>query len=724
MDTGGFAAIATVAQWLRCAHSGTALSADERAVTSAWEEPAGRPGSDASAGPAGLAVGPGRTALHAVPEEGRIVRLPWRPEGRLTAPRAEGGLGDGPFEDLLEVTPAPGTPSGEFAMAPGAARRQMRAVSLAMDAYDRMTVLDATDGSVLVIDLADRRTVRRFRPPGTPVDLAPHEGGVLIACAEPDAPLWRLNAWDAGPRPFPVPAGPREALPAGAVPSRVAVGPGSEVWLLWRDTDGDGWAVPVADERTSRAIGPVPSARDLELDGTSAVIVASGPGADLRRFAFLGTGRTTEQPLRAPGYDGRGLTRTPDGRIGYWNGKGVRIAFAAPARYRTAGRIDTFALDSGVHGQRWGRLFVDACLPPGTSLAVGCLTADALPTDEGVATLSRTPPANVEPDLPASPPGPPLAPFDSAELLFEGEGAEFGSLYRRGPREVPWTRRSATDRYATYETVVNAPPGRYLWLRLRLTGTPTVAPRVRALRVERSGHGLLDRLPDLYSAEPRAAAFLDRYLALLGGPLADLDARAAERHLVLDPAAAPAELLPWLASLVGLTLDGRWPEVARRTLLAEAVELFRARGTVAGLTRMLEIYLGVRPTLVERFRFRGLGAAAGAGAFATEGSFDAHAHRFSVVVPGTLSEEQLETVRHLVDVHRPAHTLVEVCTADRGARVGVGWHLGLTSVVGRDSGFRQLAVGGALGPGAVLGRPTGGTAVGEGRIGADLRVAP
>ncbi|MEU7106358.1 phage tail protein [Streptomyces sp. NPDC046215] len=730
MDPARSAAIAVEAQWLRCAHVGTALVADDRTVTLAWEKPAVTPGVTPPPGggpkPAGLAFGPGHAAYHAVPEEGRIVRTRWAPGGLLAPGRAGARHRAAPAEDLLETGSVPGPPTGTFAPAPGAPRRCVRAVAMAVDPDGRLIVLDGTDGSVSVLDPAARRLVRRVASgvPGTPVDLAGHSGGPLIACREPDAALWQAGPVGP-PRPFPAPAGPRAALPPGTVPARVAVGPGDEVWLLRRGPAGEGWAVPVADPRTRHPLGPFPGATDLELDGAAAVVVAGPAGADLRRFTFGDGGSAEERPLRAPRYDGRGLARTPDGRIGYWGGTGPRTAFGAPVRYRTAGRVDTFALDSGVYRQRWGRLFVDACLPPGTSLSVGFLTSDDLPADVGGEPLPHTLPANVDPDSVALPPGPPLAPADEAERLYGRDTATgAGGLYRRGAPEVPWARRAAGDPFVTYESPVHAPPGRYLWLRLHLTGTSKTAPRIRALRVEGTGHRLLERLPGVYSAEPRAAAFLDRFLALATGVLTDLDARAAGRELVLDPAAAPPEFLPWLASLVGLTLDERWPEPARRTLLAEAVELFRSRGTPAGLSRMLAIYLGAEPVLVERFRFRGLGDARGPQFVAPGGAFADYAHRFSVVVPGTLSDEQRACVRHILDLHRPAHTLAEVCTADGGARLGVGCHLELTSVIGSSSGFRRLAVGGVLGGHAVLGEPAGGLTVGGSRVGGNPEARP
>jgi phage tail-like protein len=496
----------------------------------------------------------------------------------------------------------------------------------------------------------------------------------------------------------------------------VACGPHGETWLLWRDVAGAGWAQPVADPRTDRVRGPFTGATDLDLDGAGDLVVAGPAGTDLRRFA-LGAD-TEDTPLRAGRYDGRGIARTPTGRIGYWSARprGPREAFPAPVVHGTEGTVQTFVLDAGAYRQRWGRIYVDACLPSGTGLSVASHTADDLPAEEGLPSVPPAAPANTRvPDRP----GPPLPATDAFELADEIP------VYRRGDSEVPWHRH--TDELVTYEAPVNAPPGRYLWLRWRLTGTRRAAPRIRAVRVEVDGHRLTDRLPRVYTEDAGSAAFLDRYLAVLDGPLAGMTRHADARHVLVDPAAAPPELLPWLASLVGLTLDERWPEPARRTMIAEAVPLFRRRGTVGALVRMLEIYLGVAPVLVERFRFRGTGPTGLldlTGAAAAPAAEDRYAHRFSVVVPRWLTAEQNDVVGHLLDLHRPAHTLVEVCTAGTGMRVGLGLHLELTSVVGRTGAFGRYAVGGAPGPATVLGQPSATVKVGAGRLGYDTRVQP
>jgi phage tail-like protein len=116
------------------------------------------------------------------------------------------------------------------------------------------------------------------------------------------------------------------------------------------------------------------------------------------------------------------------------------------------------------------------------------------------------------------------------------------------------------------------------------------------------------RLPRTLSRDPGAADFLHRYLSGMEGVLAELEARAALRHVLLDPCATPEDALPWLASFVGLLLDERWSVRAKRTAVAEAAWLFRYRGTVAGLRRFLEIGLESRVVLIEHFKLRGQGA--------------------------------------------------------------------------------------------------------------------
>jgi phage tail-like protein len=292
-------------------------------------------------------------------------------------------------------------------------------------------------------------------------------------------------------------------------------------------------------------------------------------------------------------------------------------------------------------------------------------------------------------------------------------------------------------------------------VKLELAGNTRATPAVRALRVELPSHELLRRLPRVLSREERAADFLRRYLAAPEGFFAGLDVLAATRHVLLDPCAAPEDALPWLAGFMGLVLDERWSTRARRIAIQEAAWLFRFRGTVPGLRRFLEIGIEAPVHLIEHFRLRGQGSALlgdtgeaftssvlGAGfriggqvgttelsaplegaegepAAALADSFATRAHRFTVIVSASLDRDRRGIAEWILELHRPAHTLYDICTVDSGMRAGVGLHIGLTSTVGPTGGFTALRLGSGaegayasvLGRGALLGRAGRGTRV-------------
>jgi phage tail-like protein len=495
---------------------------------------------------------------------------------------------------------------------------------------------------------------------------------------------------------------------------------------------------------------PVPGGTDVAFDGDGHIVIARGPGEDFLRLSIADGKVISTQPLGARGYDGRGITQTPSGRIAYWSVRGPRHALQKRLQYEREGSVTTFVLDSGQFQMVWGRLFLDACVPPGTRLLASYFTSDELP-GESEAEISESSPIDRFTDRSSIMPAPSLLPqLPNPDRPFH---------LRSSGREIPWTDRlvfqgshtPADERFKTYEAPIFAGPGRYLWVHIKLVGTSRRTPEIKRLRAEYPSHDLLRRLPRVFSRDLEVADFLRRFLASLDGFLNNVDGRAAHRSVLLHPCATPRELLPWLAGFVGLVLDERWPERTKRNLIAMAVPLFRRRGTVGGLKRFLELYTEVPVTLIEHFKLRGIGGAIlgeAEGAFTssvlgfgfrvggavdtdvpaplsgtTRNAFETHAHRFTVIIPATLSEEQVDVVRHIIDVHRPAHTVFDICTAGAGMRIGRGLHVGLSSVIGPTGGFESAQIDRmVLGWNAVLGRPGPATRIGAGRVGIDTEV--
>lgn len=766
-----FSLVGTHDQWLRASHERTALVGD--AVQLGWRTEAA--GTDPDPTPfaepgAGLAFDPHCRLYHSVPDEGRVERLRWSAQDPLRPSDAN----PAPV-DLIAAEASP--VRGDFVLtATPAALAGPR--GLAVDVDDRLFVAEAGAGRILVFDLWSERLLRAVDLGATPVDLAVC-GRTVYALAHGPSGLFALEAragLRAMPWPAPLGAGARLAMsPCGGLYLLEAAGTASA--RVWRYRGGEApEAVRFPTAVPGATTEHVPFATDLEFQPASAVpdlpgaanrpvlVVACRPGEDFRRF-LLESGAATElPPLKARGYDGLGIVSTPDGRIGFWTrrspgppaDRGVfRHAVAGRLRFERAGAVTTFRLDSGEFQTFWGRVFLDACIPRDTSIRVRCVATDEPPDEPPV---PRQPPTN----SPAPPPhpelSPPLPPVSVAQQLAAAARQE---LHRRETgRELPWVRRPADDPFETYETPVLAEAGRYLWVRLEFEGNTRTTPRLRAVRAERPTHDYLRRLPQVFSRDDAAASFLRRYLALFEGFLGELEGKADARHVLLDPRSAPPEILPWLAGFLGLTLDERMAraprpggrlEDVRPTLVSEAARLFRFRGTVAGLRRFLEIYLGVSPILIEKFRVRGLGGAllgdatgpvsnsvlgagfrvggavgqadAVASGASSEDAFRTHAHRFTVMIPARLSEEALAVVGQILEVHRPAHTLVDVCTVGSGMRVGRGLHVELTSIIGRTGGFQPYRAGDVfLGRGSMVGRPVAGVVPAASRLGQDTRV--
>jgi P2-related tail formation protein len=66
-----------------------------------------------------------------------------------------------------------------------------------------------------------------------------------------------------------------------------------------------------------------------------------------------------------------------------------------------------------------------------------------------------------------------------------------------------------------------------------------------------------------------------------------------------EPSTAPQDFLEWLASWVGLMLDENTPTDRQRAVVAQTVELYRARGTIAGLHEHLELLTGGKVVIAD-----------------------------------------------------------------------------------------------------------------------------
>jgi phage tail-like protein len=355
-----------------------------------------------------------------------------------------------------------------------------------------------------------------------------------------------------------------------------------------------------------------------------------------------------------------------------WADCATATVVPAPATREKLGQLLTTVIDSGIPRCRWHRVRVDADVPFGTTLEVAISTSES--------------------------PNPPAQGVASAPWTAFPAGVPYPS---------DWQASTANDYLALQ------PPGRYAFVRVRLTGDGTATPSVRRIRLDMPRATSLDFLPAIYRIDPAASDFTERFLSLFDATIGDID-RAIERSpALLDADGVPDAALPWLASFLDIAVDASWTPAQTRAIIDAAPALYRARGTVAGLSQTIELIAGVIPVIeelpLERLwgalgtsaivrgtRLFGRGASRAVlaqsrlgatrlksyGAIAQD-PYTQTAFRFRVLVPPAptlVTGTSVARLEQVLATQKPAHTAATVRVGGGGFIVGVWANVGVDSV--------------------------------------------
>lgn len=113
--------------------------------------------------------------------------------------------------------------------------------------------------------------------------------------------------------------------------------------------------------------------------------------------------------------------------------------------------------------------------------------------------------------------------------------------------------------------------------------------------IPRQRSSWLNYLPAIYSDDE----FLGRYLLIFESILDPIIWMIDNFDLYLTPDLAPEEWLRWMASWFDLLIIPDLPSERQRAIVGQLGWLFLRRGTRSGLERLLELYFGVRPEIIE-----------------------------------------------------------------------------------------------------------------------------
>lgn len=250
-------------------------------------------------------------------------------------------------------------------------------------------------------------------------------------------------------------------------------------------------------------------------------------------------------------------------------------------------------IDSGKAQTVWHRLFIEAVLPPRTSVVVW-LTASDSPSGVTSPTASWYPHAFGDADMSALPPQTP----EGVWLSIPAEVPFANPLLGADP--VPNRQGLFMVLVQRVGRAVRNLSGRFLGIRVELHGDRRSTPELAALRAWASRFSYVGNyLPELYRENKYGPAadqpgnstrrdFLERFVDIFEAQLTRIEDRIANSYLLTRPESTPDAALDWLGGWIGMNSAG-YPQDRRRARLLASARLHRNRGTVKGITESLNI---------------------------------------------------------------------------------------------------------------------------------------
>ena len=204
------------------------------------------------------------------------------------------------------------------------------------------------------------------------------------------------------------------------------------------------------------------------------------------------------------------------------------------------GRYISKPLDSGIDDCCWHRIVLDAEVPENSTISVSFCSSDKEETEEEVAkNWSET-------------------------IVFKNAG----------------------------DALVQAPHGRYIRLKIdfyREEGEES--PVLRQVKIYYPRLSYLRYLPAVYQEESASKEFLERFLAIFESALYDSEETISRLSLYFDPKATPKDFVPWLARWLSLDLY-ELLGAKNREFILRAVEVYKQKGTVSGIARLVSFLTG------------------------------------------------------------------------------------------------------------------------------------
>lgn len=239
------------------------------------------------------------------------------------------------------------------------------------------------------------------------------------------------------------------------------------------------------------------------------------------------------------------------------------------------------------------------------------------------------------------------------------------------------------------EALFQKAKGRYLLIRIELIGREKLTPQIKNIKVYYNRNSYLKYLPALYQNSMESDEFLERYLSIFEAFYMDIEEKIDFISNYFDIDKTNSVFLKWLCEWVGMEDYQDWEDYKIRKLLKNASFLHRKRGTKICIEKFLEIYLGVKPIIIENFQLQNLDKENFELKKIIENLYGSNPFAYTVLInlERDLTVEELECVNKILKNTSPVYCEYNVIVLKPWIFLDQQSYLGINSVV---SGYLPL----------------------------------
>ena len=231
--------------------------------------------------------------------------------------------------------------------------------------------------------------------------------------------------------------------------------------------------------------------------------------------------------------------------------------------------------------------------------------------------------------------------------------------------------------------------GRYLWLKISFFNQGGTPPCISRIQIYFPKDTWIKFLPEIYESDMESASFLERYLNIFQTVYEDMTRRIEEVPALFEPWTAGHAPLLWMAQWLSVENLNLWNEEQLRYLTANAVHLYKYRGTVGYLKEILRLYTGREPYIIERHQLEPYFDKTPAAADLKR-LYSSNPYEFTILLDtgGVEANNSGSILRQLVDMAKPASMECKIVPLKPYIFLGQYSYLGINSVLGQYKAFQ------------------------------------